>query len=232
MPSEIATPVEPTSVLLVRHTDVHNPANIVYGRMPRFRLSALGLAQAERTADYLSTQSLTAIYASPQLRARQTADIIARRHPGLSPRVTSRLAEIRTHWQGEPFTIVDALNPYEPLRDASDETMADVFGRMSAALRQAAARHAGGTIVCVSHADPIAILRIGVLGLDLNLENLRSPGYPTKGSITRFDFAPGEFAPRVSFVDINGAFNALPDLNAAAEPAADGIALVASGARS
>ena len=202
-------PALPTSVLLVRHTDVHNPANIVYGRMPRFHLSALGLAQAERTAEYLAALPLTAVYASPQLRARQTAGIIARHHPTLAVRRDSRLAEIRTHWQGEPVAIVDALDPYVPLRDPSDETMADIFGRMSSALRQHAVRHVGGTVVCVSHADPIAILRIGVLGRELTLSNMRAESYPTKGSITRFDFEPGEAAPRVSFVDINGSFSSL-----------------------
>ena len=72
--------MESTVVLVVRHTDVHNPNNLFYGRLPRFRLSALGQEQAERTAAYLAGTPITAIYSSPQLRARQTARVIARRH--------------------------------------------------------------------------------------------------------------------------------------------------------
>jgi broad specificity phosphatase PhoE len=219
-------PSLPTSVLLVRHTDVHNPANIVYGRMPRFRLSVLGLVQAERTADCLGALPLTAVYASPQLRARQTAGIIARRHSGLAVRVSPLLAEVRTSWQGAPFAVLDATpDPYDPLPDPSDETPEMIFDRMNRALRQVANRHAGQTVVCVSHADPIMICRVGNLGLAFSMTNIHGPEFPTKGSITRFDFSPSEVAPRVSYLDVNGSFTALTALPA------DEPALAASGAR-
>lgn len=218
----LTTPSIPTSVLLVRHTDVHNPASIVYGRMPRFRLSALGLNQAERTAAYLADLPLAAIYASPQLRARQTAGIIAQPH-GLSVRVSSLLAEVQTSWQGVPFTVMDALpNPYDPLKDPSDETPKIIFARMNRALRQAATRHPGQTVVCVSHADPIMICRVGNLGLDFTMANIHGPEFPTKGSITRFDFEPGDPTPRISYVDVNG-----PDRKSAA-PSVGDLAVVAT----
>ena len=34
-------------VHLVRHGEVHNPRSVMYGRLPRFRLSAHGVRQAE-----------------------------------------------------------------------------------------------------------------------------------------------------------------------------------------
>ncbi len=55
-----------TTLYIVRHTDVHNPADILYGRLPRFRLSDLGLQQAERTAQVLAEEPVAAFYSSPQ----------------------------------------------------------------------------------------------------------------------------------------------------------------------
>src|SRR5688500_10709904 len=39
-----------TTLLLVRHAEVYNPDQILYGRLPRFRLSDVGQQQAERLA--------------------------------------------------------------------------------------------------------------------------------------------------------------------------------------
>ena len=69
-----------TTILLVRHADVHNPADVVYGRLPRFGLSSVGREEATRTAATLAGEPLAAIYSSPQLRARQTAETIAAHH--------------------------------------------------------------------------------------------------------------------------------------------------------
>ena len=57
---------------MVRHAHVHNPQDILYGRLPRFRLSPEGRTQAEILARFLSTRDTAAIYTSPLLRARQT----------------------------------------------------------------------------------------------------------------------------------------------------------------
>src|SRR5262249_56679907 len=72
-----------TTLYFVRHTEVHNPRDLFYGRLPRFRISARGREQAERVADYLADEPIVAVYTSPLLRARQTAQVIAARHPGV-----------------------------------------------------------------------------------------------------------------------------------------------------
>ncbi len=195
--------MDSTVVLVVRHTDVHNPENVFYGRLPRFGLSKLGREQAERTSAYLADVPLSAIYTSPQLRARQTARAIASRHPEIPVRVSRLLAEVRSSWQGTPFAVLSRqVNLYDPPRDPGDETIAQVFARMNRLLRRVVARHPGQTVACVSHADPIMILRVGNLGLDLTLANLRGADYPEKGSITRFEFVAGEARPRISYVDV------------------------------
>src|SRR5947209_20583375 len=72
-----------TDIYVVRHAHVHNPHDILYGRLPRFRLSELGLEQARKVADFLSGRNIEAIYSSPLLRARQTAEMIAQSLPGV-----------------------------------------------------------------------------------------------------------------------------------------------------
>ncbi|MDP9383529.1 MAG: histidine phosphatase family protein [Chloroflexota bacterium] len=178
-----------TSILLIRHADVHNPEQIVYGRLPRFRLSDDGVAQAEKTAEALANEPLSAIYTSPMLRARQTARIIARHHPGVPLRVARLLLEVQTSWQGTRWAdIAPDTNLYEPLVNPGDETMDEVGDRMERFVRQLLRRHPGETVACVSHADPVMIAKVRLQGKALNMETIRGPEYPERASITRLTF--------------------------------------------
>ncbi len=195
--------MQSTVVLAVRHTDVLNPRNILYGRLPRFGLSDLGFQQAERTAEYLAREPIACIYTSPQLRARQTARVIASRHPGVPIKVTRSLAEVLTSAQGIPFAEIGALvNIFEPPRAEGDETIPRIFARMHRALRRAVREYPEQTTVLVSHADPIVFLREGLRGKELKLANMRGPDFPEKGSVSRFEFVPGELKPRITYVDV------------------------------
>src|SRR5438094_9831085 len=90
------------TLYLVRHTDVHNPRDVLYGRLPRFRLSDLGRKQAETTAQALAEEPIAAFYTSPRLRARQTTRILAMPHPDAVVHITRLLDEVLTAWQGRP----------------------------------------------------------------------------------------------------------------------------------
>ena len=50
---------------LVRHGEVHNPAGVVYERLPEFRLSDRGQAMAAKTAEWLADKPVTRLIASP-----------------------------------------------------------------------------------------------------------------------------------------------------------------------
>lgn len=171
---------------------MHNPQDILYGRLPRFRLSEQGRRQAEYTACFLAGRPVSAIYTSPLLRARQTAEMLASHFPGVDVRRSQLLLETRTAYQGSPNSIIQpGFSFYEPLRDPSDETMADIFDRMMRFLRQIARRHAGETVVAVSHADPITIMRVGLRGLPLTAQNLHRELYPQRASVTQVTLEPG-----------------------------------------
>src|SRR5690606_38134307 len=96
-------------VHVVRHGLVHNPSGILYGRLPGFFLSDVGIAMAERVAAYLrDTVGERAGYlaASPLERAMQTAEPIAR-ELGLPIVTDSRLIEPVNAFEGTTFGVGD-----------------------------------------------------------------------------------------------------------------------------
>lgn len=191
-----------TSLLYVRHADVFNPENLLYGRLPHFRLSDYGRYHAEKTAAFLEREPVVAFFTSPLLRARQTARILAARHPGVPTYARLALAETRTSWQGTAYR---ALPPektvYETRQLPTDETIEDIWRRMRGLAEELVAAYTGKTVVCVSHGDPIKILALGYRGRTLDEQAVREPD-PARCSVTRFDFpAPGA-APAVTYTDV------------------------------
>src|SRR5438445_12774933 len=96
-----------TTIWLARHTEVRNPKQIFYGRLPRMGLSSEGARQADALADLFAARPLAAIYSSPMLRARKVAQAIRARHPALPIRIDQDLNEVRTRWQGSTHPALD-----------------------------------------------------------------------------------------------------------------------------
>ncbi len=181
-----------TRIFFVRHGEVHNPGAIFYGRLPRFRLSDEGRAQAAAAARDLSAEHLAAIYTSPLLRARQTGAIIAGAHPGVPIRRTSEILEIRSRRQGELVAALEAdrWNFYEPPKYDDDETMAEIAARIERFAQAVAQRHPGQAVVAVTHGDVVAIARARFGGLPLILDSIRGVYYPATASILRVTLGP------------------------------------------
>lgn len=181
-----------TTIILTRHTDVHNPDEVLYGRLPRYRLSDLGLRQAEVTASVLAEEPVAAFYTSPQLRARQTARILSSAHPEAPVRVSRLLAEVLTGWQGRPHAELAEIhwdfynNPMHP----ADESLEVVWQRLQRFVRRARRRHPGETVVGVTHGDVLMIARAGYGRLPVEVASIRNPHpYAGKGSLTRLHFS-------------------------------------------
>ena len=64
---------ETTVVHLLRHGEVFNPEGILYGRIPGYGLSDIGLQMADRVAATLKDRDITHLVSSPLERARHTA---------------------------------------------------------------------------------------------------------------------------------------------------------------
>src|SRR5437879_9754338 len=84
-------------VWLIRHADAYVGLESLNEGVLDPPLSSVGLDQTARLARRLSDIPLGAVWSSPLLRARQTADAIAGGH-GLEVRQDLRLREVRTDW--------------------------------------------------------------------------------------------------------------------------------------
>ena len=186
------TPIE-TVVHVMRHGEVHNPEQILYGRLPDYHLSERGRAQAQRVADWLAGRDITHIVASPLERAQETAAPIAARH-GLAVGADEDLIESTNVFQGQKVSPGDGAlrdprnwwylrNPRVP---SWGEPYAEIATRMRRALHRAAAQASGHEGVCVSHQLPVETLRRAMTGKPLH-------HFPTRrmcnlASVTSFYF--------------------------------------------
>jgi broad specificity phosphatase PhoE len=103
-------------ILLARHAQTaDNAGGRILGRRDP-PLTALGLAQAQRLGAALDGAGLRALWTSPLLRARQTAEVVGAAL-GLAPVVLDDLIEsARGRWEGE--TVADIARA-EPDRHAA-----------------------------------------------------------------------------------------------------------------
>ncbi|HLZ32243.1 MAG TPA: histidine phosphatase family protein [Chloroflexota bacterium] len=180
-----------TTIWLARHGEVHNPDQVLYGRLPRMQLSAVGRREARALADFLGERPLAAVYSSPMLRARRTAGIVLSSHPELQRvRVDADLQEVQTGWQGQPLDALERINfdfyayPLGP----ADESLQMIHDRMHSWLRRMLRRHAGTEVVGVSHGDPILILAGTLAGLRLEPASIFPQPYIATGVVYRLQF--------------------------------------------
>jgi len=97
---------EVTVVHLLRHGEVHNPAQVLYGRLPGYRLSELGRQMAEKVAAVLAERDVTVVAASPLERAQETAAPVAAAL-GVDVVTDERLIEAENSFQGLTFGVGD-----------------------------------------------------------------------------------------------------------------------------
>jgi broad specificity phosphatase PhoE len=199
-----------TVLSLMRHGQVHNPHNIFYGRLPRFRLSEDGRQQARWAAQILAGNRLAAVFASPLLRTRQTAKEILNHYPHLRLQITELISEIATPFDGQPANEVNArMGDVYAGSVPGYEQPHDVFSRVRKFFIRTRKQFAGKHTVAVTHGDVISFAVIGVHKQQLAVENkaklkpLGIPdGYPATASITSFTFytdSPDE-RPEVDYV--------------------------------
>jgi broad specificity phosphatase PhoE len=122
-------------------------------------LTAVGHDQAARTARWLSRVGLTAVYSSPQRRARQTADAIAAA-TGLEVRLDDRLRE-RMNWDGRS-PLSDFLAEWD--RCTRDRDLVPAGGDSS---HQAGARLREFLAERIDEPGPVAVVSHGGVTVDL-----------------------------------------------------------------
>jgi probable phosphoglycerate mutase len=163
----------PTRVLLLRHGQSPLSVDRRYSGRGNPRLTEVGLAQADAAAASVAARypGATAVVSSPLDRARSTAGPVA---AGLGVEVEVDEGFTETDfggWEGLTFREAAERDPEVHREWLGDTAVAppggesfDVVGsRVSAALDGLLTRHAGTTVVLVSHVTPIkTILRLAL----------------------------------------------------------------------
>ena len=165
-------------------------------------LASEGLKQADLMAQYLSTEKLHAIYASPMQRAQQTASPLATVQ-GLSITTIDGVAEFdKNSNQYVPVEELKANNDprwQEMLRGAwtsADETEEEFISRTVGSIENIIANHASQRVAIVCHGGVINAYLCHVLGL----VNQRGFFYPNYTSIHRIE---AESSGKRSIVTLN-----------------------------
>jgi broad specificity phosphatase PhoE len=158
---------------LVRHGEVHNPAGVVYERLPDFRLSDRGRAMAAATAEWLADKRVDRLIASPLLRTQQSAQPIAEAF-GLEIEPDVRVIEAGNRFAGRNVRESVLHHPQElvlfrnPLRPSWGEAFVDIRDRMRLAVREALRQgDPEHDVVLVSHQLPIWMVHRSVVGAPL-----------------------------------------------------------------
>ncbi len=166
-----------TTILFVRHGQTPTTGTSLPGRAPGLHLADTGRAQAKAVAARIAKlKSVDAIYASPLERTRETAAPIASAR-GLKVTADKGLLECDFgDWTGGLLKDLMKLPEWATVqrypsgfRFPNGESFSEMQQRIVAATARLVAKHPGGLVVAVSHADPIKALVAYAMGTHLDL---------------------------------------------------------------
>ena len=165
-----------TTIVLLRHATTPATGKRLGGRTPGVHLDEAGREQARAAARRLASLPVSAVYASPLERTRETAADVARRH-GLRVRLERGLLEVDYgDWTDRPLAQLRRLALWQTVQQAPSRVTFPGGESIRAAQQRAvetterlAAAHKGETLVLVSHADVIKAVVAHHLGMGLDL---------------------------------------------------------------
>jgi broad specificity phosphatase PhoE len=190
--------VSVTVVHLLRHGKVQNPGDVLYGRLPGFRLAASGRAMAEGVADYMAGSDVAYLAASSLQRAQETAAPLSRRF-GLPIVTDDRIIEAANDFEGLSFGLNSStlgrprswMKLRDPLKPSWGEPYLEIAHRMLGAIYTAVAAADGREAILVSHQLPIVTARRYLEGRRLWHDPRRRSC--AVASITSLSFTDGVF---------------------------------------
>ena len=166
-----------TTILLVRHGQTPTTGKLLPGRAPGLHLAETGQAQAQAAADRIAVlKKVDAVYASPLERARETAAPIGK-VIGQRVLIDKGLLECDFgDWTGAELKNLMKLPEWTTVqrspstfRFPNGESFTEMQTRIVTALDRIRIAHPGGTVVCVSHADPIKAAVAHAMGTHIDL---------------------------------------------------------------
>jgi probable phosphoglycerate mutase len=171
------SPSPSTLVLFVRHGLTGTTGQVLPGRAAGLHLAEAGVAQAQAVAERIGQlKRVDAVYASPLERARETAAPIGKAR-GLRVTVDKGLQECDFgEWTGGELKTLAKLPDWQTVqrypsgfRFPGGESFTDMQARIVDTIDRLKARHPGGVLVAVSHADPIKAAVAHAMGTHLDL---------------------------------------------------------------
>jgi alpha-ribazole phosphatase len=181
---------------LVRHGDTDASGDGVFCGDLDPPLTPSGIVQAERVAELAVRLRPEALYVSPKLRARLTAEPTARATK-LTPTLEEGLREIGYgSWEGRKESEIKKSEPdayaawvRDPALHAppnGGESAFTIAARALAVVDRIQARHPSGTVLIVSHKATIRVVSCGLLGLHVG--RFRDKVACPNASLTTFEF--------------------------------------------
>ena len=164
-------------MLFVRHGQTPTTGATLPGRAKGLHLADKGREQADAVAARLGElKRIDAVYASPLERTRETAAPIAKAR-GLKVQPERGLLECEFgDWTGRKLKDLMRLPEWTTVqrypsgfRFPGGESFAEMQTRITDTVGRLVARHPGGVVVAVSHADPIKAAVAAALGTHLDL---------------------------------------------------------------
>jgi broad specificity phosphatase PhoE len=174
-----APPPDTTYMYLIRHGAT--PPNeqrpyILQGSGINLSLSLSGRQQAAEASQFLSDFPLNHVYCSSMIRARETAEAIAKPH-GMTVKPLTTIVECSVgQWEGMDWESIKqrdpeaarlfmenpAIHPY-----LGGESYGDVLKRVRPVFQELLARHRGESIVVVAHNVVNRVYLADLLGLEV-----------------------------------------------------------------
>ena len=166
-----------TLIIMVRHGKTPSTGKLLPGRAKGLHLSDIGKQEANDVAERLGKlKNVTAIYASPLERARETAAPTAKL---LNQKVIIEKGLLECDfgdWTGKELSKLMKLPEWSTVQRApstfrfpNGESFTQMQTRMTSTLDALRVKHSGGAVICFSHADPIKAAVAHAMGTHLDL---------------------------------------------------------------
>jgi 2,3-bisphosphoglycerate-dependent phosphoglycerate mutase len=190
-----------TTLLLVRHGETDWNREARWQGHSNTSLNARGREQAQELADEL-TEQIDVVYSSDLARARETAEIVARRL-GLDVRLDPRLRERGFgSWEGLTRSEIEERDAEGLARwragegpGAHDAERFDAFAeRMRGFLQDVLDRHPGESVLVIAHGGSIRVIHALATGLDYVRDHGLIPPV-ANCAVARYAARDGKLAP-------------------------------------
>ena len=198
----------PTMLYLIRHGEVHNPDDILYGRLPDFHLSKVGQEQARAASQHLQDKPLAAIFSSPMQRAQETAQFIAQSHLDITVQTDERLNEVHTPWDGKPRAELIARG-FDLYTGSSPEfeQPEQIGNRLLSFFVMITQEYHDKEVVAVTHGDLVVFALMIAKQVPLKVENKHNlvalglpEEYPATASISTLTFSNNDKIPQYQYI--------------------------------